>query len=605
MQDSIPAHLRHFLLDRLPFTSSSDPAFFYLTSAARDAKDRLGAQLGQHGALLFLAGQGGRGTTALLRYLAANSLGGRQWYSIDQARQDDAPSLLVSVRQTLEAHATSRQQHGVRQQPPPVIAIDHTDEQKPSDLAELLQWHAVSTRACPCILLFVGTEPLACCRAAAPQSFARRKVAEVTLRPLVSADTGALINHRLRHAGHQGAPLFTPEAVEQIQTLSDGLPRDILHLADIALYLGYHLGLTTIDGACIDKVAKYVPTASPTSRKRADTPALPQSGHLAFRWLVLALVLLIGVGITQWLIQDTPEATVAKVIEASPPASTVIPADKPVDSDRPDIVTPLPPQPPSQPEPQPHAPSSDLAGQPDAASSESQGEDAALIDKPADNFAHDLVIDNAVKQLQRPESPPAPAPAPPPAKAAQPITELLQAVTAGDRDQVQRLLHAGLSIDSRNDFGDTSLLTAVWHGRKEVVNDLLKLSPTINYRNKDGCTALFFAAVRGHAAIAATLLDHGAQIDLADRDGRTPLMAAAWNGHAEIVQLLLTHKADPNRASREGWTSLMFAALNGHTKIGAALLSHGANPNATNRDALDSRLLAEKHGHTDFLALLP
>ncbi|MDR2551067.1 MAG: ankyrin repeat domain-containing protein [Desulfobulbus sp.] len=595
MQDSIPAHLRHFLLDRLPFTLSSDPAVFYLTSGARDAKDRLDAQLGQHEVLLFLAGQGGSGTTALLRYLAVNSLGGRQWYRIDRTRQyDDAPSLLVSVRQTLEAHATSCQQHGGRQRLPPVIAIDHTDGQKPADLAELLQWHAVATvQGCPCILLFVGTEPLACCRAATPKSFTDRNVAEVELQPLTSADTGALINHRLRYAGHQGTPLFTSEAVEQIHTLSDALPRDMLHLADIALYFGQHLGLTTINGACMGKVAKCVPNAKPLpaspislSRKRADTPTLPQSNRRAFHWPVLALVLLIGTGTTQWLLRDVPEPTIATVSETTRPS--------------------LPPQPQSLQEPQPHTLSSQAASQPYAASSASPGaqdEVAALITKAGTKFTRYLVHDPAIKQLQQPEN--LPASAPPPAKAAQTITELLRAVTAGDRDEVQRLLRAGLPIDSRNDFGDTPLLTAVWHSRKEVVDDLLKYSPAINYRNKDGCTALFFAAIRGHAAIAATLLDHGARIDLADRDGRTPLMAAAWNGHTEIVHLLLTHKADPNRASHEGWTALMFAALNGHTKIGMALLAYGANPNATNRDALNSRQLAAKHGHTDFFSLLP
>ncbi|WP_310601331.1 ankyrin repeat domain-containing protein [Desulfobulbus sp.] len=592
MQDSIPAHLRHFSLDRLPFTSSSDPAFFYLTSAARDAKDRLDAQLGQHEVLLFLAGRSGSGTSALLRYLAANGLGGRQWYGIGQTRQyDDAPSLLVSVRHALEAHATSCRQHDVRQPHPPVIAIDHTDAQKPLDLAELLQWHAVAAvQICPCILLFVGTEPLACCRAAAPKSFTNRYVAEVELQPLTCADTDALINHRLRCAGHQGAPLFTSEAVEQLHMLSDALPRDMLHLADIALYFGQLLGLTTVNGACMHKVAKCVPNAKPLpasppiSLKRTDTPTRPRSNSRAFHWSVLALILLIGIGAAQWLIQDAPEPTIATESETA--------------------GTPPPPQPQSPQEPQPHTPSfGPEASHPYAASSGSQDEVAALITKAGAKFTRYLVHDHAVKQLQQPES--SPASAPPPAKAAQTITELLRAVTAGDRDEVQRLLRAGLPIDSRNDFGDTPLLTAVWHSRKEVVDDLLKYSPAINYRNKDGCTALFFAAIKGHAAIAATLLNHGAQIDLADRDGRTPLMAAAWNGHTEIVHLLLTHKADPNRASHEGWTALMFAALNGHSKIGMALLSYGANPNATNRDALNSRQLAEKHGHTDFLALLP
>lgn len=621
MHGLTPVHPGYFSLNRPPFTPSPDSAFFYLTSAARDAADRIDAEIRRHAGPHFLAGRVGSGTTALLRYLAAISHGERRWYAIDRSRQD-GPRLLTLVRQALEVHAAACQPHPSDHSTPPVIAIDHVDDQDPAALGELLQWHAVvAPQAVCCTLLFVGAEPLACCQAAAPEGLADREVVEVTLQPLAHADTGALINHRLRCAGHQGGSLFTSEAVERIQTLSRGLPGEILHLADIALFLGAHHGLTAIDGQCMEKVARYVlidtpVPAPPASSAPKEAPPSPRPNLPAsFRWLGIALLLLVGAGVVWWLLRDAPEEHIAAVMESAPPASTASPADEPVGDSQDDSLPPPPP--PAEPSQQAAERSSDLPGRPVAGSSEARDEVAGMIAKTTGELSHYLVDEHVVKQLQQSEGK-RPLAQVQMAKAAKPITDsplreknhfkaadLERAVIAGDREEVQRLLRAGVPIDSSYALGDTALLKAVWHGRMDVVNDLIKYAPAINHRNKDGCTPLYYATVKGYGTIAATLLDHGAIIDLADRDGRTPLMAATWNGHTEIVRLLLARRADPNRVTQDGWTPLMFAALNGHTNIGKALLSSGANPLAANREGLDSRQLAAKHGHEAFLALLP
>ncbi len=621
MHGLIPLHLGHFSLNRPPFTPSPDPGFFYLTSAARDAADRLDVELERHAGPHFLAGRVGSGTTALLQYLAANYPGKRPWYGIDRTRQD-GPCLLALVWKTLEAHAATRSSHTSDHSWPPVIAIDHADAQESADLHELLQWHAATAaQACPCTLLFVGANPLARCRVAAPQSLVGREMVEVTLRPLASTDTGALINYRLRCAGHQGAPLFTSEAVEYLQTLSNGLAGEILHLADIALYLGAHHNLAAINGRCMERVAKYVLISSPVSAPPAplaqkDAPfPTPPDRQASHRWLTLALLLLVGVSAAWWLFQDAPGENIAAMIETAPPASITPHIEEP-SGDSPDIT--LPPSPQPGPDAQAQASSSGLEGQPVAGSPASGNDVSGLIVKISGDLSRYLVDDQVVKQMLQPENRSAQAQTQPSTKATKPIVnpplrekghskaaDLERAVIAGDRDEVQRLLRAGVPIDSSNALGDTALLKAVWHGRVDVVNDLLKHTPAINHRNKDGCTPLFNAAVKGHGTIAATLIDHGALIDLADRDGRTPLMAAIWNGHTDIVHLLLARKADPNRTTQDGWTPLMFAALKGHTNIGKALLSRGANPIAANREGLDSQHLASKHGHAAFIALLP
>jgi type II secretory pathway predicted ATPase ExeA len=60
------------------------------------------------------------------------------------------------------------------------------------------------------------------------------------------------------HRGRQ-TPIFTDEAVERIQELSQGIARRTLHLADLALVAGAVAQADCVDVDCIEQVAWELP----------------------------------------------------------------------------------------------------------------------------------------------------------------------------------------------------------------------------------------------------------------------------------------------------------------------------------------------------------
>lgn len=67
------------------------------------------------------------------------------------------------------------------------------------------------------------------------------------LQPMGQSEVDRYLGHRLRVAGRQ-EPIFTPDAVELIYEYSEGVPRRINNLCDIALVIGYSRKLEEIDG---------------------------------------------------------------------------------------------------------------------------------------------------------------------------------------------------------------------------------------------------------------------------------------------------------------------------------------------------------------------
>lgn len=65
-------------------------------------------------------------------------------------------------------------------------------------------------------------------------------------------DTVAYISHRLRSAGCSNEAVFMPRAFETIQLLSQGVPRRINRLCDLALMIGFAQDRTRIDSKTIE-----------------------------------------------------------------------------------------------------------------------------------------------------------------------------------------------------------------------------------------------------------------------------------------------------------------------------------------------------------------
>ena len=128
--------------------------------------------------------------------------------------------------------------------------------------------------------------------------------------------------------------------------------------------------------------------------------------------------------------------------------------------------------------------------------------------------------------------------------------QLLQAIKAGNTQQVQLLLNvAPALINKRDANGDTTLHWAVWEGHEKIAKMLISRSPQlIDAVSNQGYTALHEAAWKGHEKIAKMLISRSPQlIDAVNNKGKTALFIAQERGH-KVMVVLLKAKGDALRS---------------------------------------------------------
>ncbi|XP_045509614.1 protein phosphatase 1 regulatory subunit 12B isoform X6 [Colias croceus] len=218
----------------------------------------------------------------------------------------------------------------------------------------------------------------------------------------------------------------------------------------------------------------------------------------------------------------------------------------------------------------------------------------------------------------------------------------LAACTAGDKDEVQRLLKLGADINTANVDGLTALHQACIDDNFDMVQFLVENGADVNRGDNEGWTPLHATASCGFLSIARYLLENGADVaavnydgelavDIVDSDemeellqkaidekgidceksrsaevttlrndaknwaangyvevrdpktGGTPLHVAAAKGYVDVAKTLLEDcNAEPDSVDYEGWTPLHAAALWGQKEAAAILLKFGADPNVKN-----------------------
>jgi general secretion pathway protein A len=93
-------------------------------------------------------------------------------------------------------------------------------------------------------------------------AFNDRIAVQCILPQLTLHDTSAYIAHRLRWAGCEHPGIFQTEAVDLIHHITQGLPRKINSLCDLALMVGYAQDAGTINATLVEDIyAEMNPTA--------------------------------------------------------------------------------------------------------------------------------------------------------------------------------------------------------------------------------------------------------------------------------------------------------------------------------------------------------
>jgi len=199
-------------------------------------------------------------------------------------------------------------------------------------------------------------------------------------------------------------------------------------------------------------------------------------------------------------------------------------------------------------------------------------------------------------------------------------TPLHWAVRADDIETSKALLNAGANASAANRYGVTPLSLAAVNGNAALIEALLAAGASANTVVSKGQTVLMTAARTGNPAAARVLIEHGADVNARESQlGETALMWAASENQAEVVTLLASRGADINARSStiqfpkdrfglEGvltilphgnWTPLMYAARDGGVDAARALAKAGAEVNATDPDGTTALILAIMNAHYD------
>lgn len=194
------------------------------------------------------------------------------------------------------------------------------------------------------------------------------------------------------------------------------------------------------------------------------------------------------------------------------------------------------------------------------------------------------------------------------------LNRFLRAASEGNLEEIKKLIADGVSVNAKDEDGETALLSAAAKDRAELVEYLLAEGARVNHSDRDGLTALL--CTKPGSKSAEILIDHGANINKADKDGMTPLKYAAYDGDLEGAKLLINRGARINQrkgieifsifiylfpgygqninkaieildksfsdnknapALQGRWTALIWALRRNHTDVAKLLIENGAN----------------------------
>jgi uncharacterized protein len=210
-------------------------------------------------------------------------------------------------------------------------------------------------------------------------------------------------------------------------------------------------------------------------------------------------------------------------------------------------------------------------------------------------------------------------------------TEFFDAVSQGDREEVERLLSLDPGLLRSKEDGLSPIMVAAYHRHPELasyladktitltifeaaatgkINQIIRMLArepelVITYAD-DGFQALGLACYFGHYDVAEYLATAGAPINAAARNGlkAAPIHSAASAGHARIVTMLLKHGADANVREQSGYTALHAAAQNGDVDTIRALLLGGADLTLKSDDGKTALDIAMDASHAKATLLL-
>ena len=242
----------YWQLSRRPFETGLDLTAYYPSETHQSSLLKLRYALEHGGGIAVLGGAAGTGKTLLVKLLAQR-LGTKftPWVHVvfpqlstsellaylaaEITSIDDLTLGLDRILRRIGQAVTTNAAQGQRA----VLIIDEAQLLAGPDTLETLRLLLnFEHEGRPAIsLLLVGQPALLAQLERSPQ-FDERVMVKCLLRPLTCDETMSYVQHRLAQAGARQA-IFAPAALEALHRQSQGVPRRINRLADLALLVGF------------------------------------------------------------------------------------------------------------------------------------------------------------------------------------------------------------------------------------------------------------------------------------------------------------------------------------------------------------------------------
>ena len=165
-------------------------------------------------------------------------------------------------------------------------------------------------------------------------------------------------------------------------------------------------------------------------------------------------------------------------------------------------------------------------------------------------------------------------------------TPLHKAAAYGAVDVIKLLVSRGANINAiSGGFGWTPLLEAVYWNYYDAVIELVKAGADVNIKAYMwGVTALHKAAYHRHNKIALFLINAGADVNVVDNFNASPLHYAARYSSNEVLESLVQHGANINQQELSKQTPLHEAVRFNNKETAKCLLSLGARTDILDKD---------------------
>lgn len=272
-----------------PFQLVPDHRFFFRSESHTKAMSYLRFGLHQGEGFIVIIGNVGTGKSTLVRQLFSE-LDPQEIVAAQivttQVEADDAIRLILSAfnirpaqqdKSTLIRTLEQFLVHQHRARKRVLLVVDEAQNLPRNTLEELRMLSNFTFGGRSLLQIFLLGQPQFRAVLSDPdlEQLSQRVIASYVLEPMTQAETAAYIEHRLRMAGWNGDPAFTPAALEAIHAETEGVPRRINLVCNRLLLYGAIEELHELDDGAVAAVLADMRdevTGGPSQqeRKRAE-----------------------------------------------------------------------------------------------------------------------------------------------------------------------------------------------------------------------------------------------------------------------------------------------------------------------------------------------